>query len=318
MKPTELSRARRIFLATFGLIVLMVAAIAPWSKVTVDFASFANLFYLAGLLIALAAYAHFRGMWLPRAASEIIGVGFLLTVAVLLLTYFVIAADHPLADAQLDAMDRALGFHWLPFIRFVDARPWLATMLAYAYTTISYQLILLPLVLVALKKPQRAYAMMTGYGILCVMSSAIAMYFPALGTYAYYGLDYGSVSNINPYFALSPVPAFNAVRDQASYTLALGSASGLLCFPSVHAGVACLATWAAWDVKPLRYPVLALNVAMSVAAVSHANHYFVDIIAGFGVAAFTTALVTALFYEHPLVGRLPGVRRLQRAPQPAE
>ncbi|UDL88616.1 phosphatase PAP2 family protein [Mesorhizobium sp. PAMC28654] len=232
------------------------------------------------------------------AALEVVGFGILITVPLLVLSYIVISFDFPLADGKLASMDSALGFDWHGFIRFVDARPLLSRVLLEAYQTISYQLILIPMALVVFGRQQRAYAMMTGYCMLCVLACFISMFFPALGTYAYYGLTYQSVNNINPYFALSPVESFNAVRDNYAYTLTASSAAGLICFPSIHAGVAYLCTWAAWDVKALRYPVLVLNIVMSVAAVSHANHYLVDIISGFGTSAFVTVVVTALFYRN--------------------
>jgi len=296
--PIETSRARRIFLLEISVIFLAVLAILPFSKIGIDWASFAPLYYIVGALLILSLYCHFRPMTSFVAACEVVGLGFFVTLPVLALTYVVVGVSLPLVDAHLSEMDRALGFDWLAFIDFVDARPVLAFVLGAAYQSISFQLLLIPLVLILAGKQQRAYAMMGGYASICVLASAISLFYPAVGTYAFYGLTYDSVSNIDPFFALSPVPDFNAVRAQASYTLALGTASGLLCFPSVHAGVAYLSTWAAWDVKWLRYPVLLLNILMTVAAVSHANHYFVDIISGLGVASFVCAVMTVLFYEN--------------------
>jgi hypothetical protein len=294
----DVERARKIFFALMAAIILAATICAPFSKVTIDLASFRVIFGLSGVLILVSFYCRFRKMPFVAAALETVGFGFLITVPVLLLTYFAVAAGFPLADARLDAMDRALGFDWLGFIRFIDARPALSSLLIDAYQSISFQLLILPIALIAFGKLQRAYALIGGYALLCVAASAIATFYPALGTYAYYGVTQGSLSNINPHFALYMIPDFEAVYYGSSHTLTLGRASGLICFPSVHAGVACLCTWAAWELKWLRYPVLLLNVAMTVAAVSHANHYLIDIIAGQGTAALCIVVVSALFYRH--------------------
>ncbi|QPC92308.1 phosphatase PAP2 family protein [Mesorhizobium sp. INR15] len=288
-------KARRLFLFSIFVISLVSVAALPMSKVSVDLLSFTPLFWPAGIFIAVSFYCYFREMPVLAAALETVGFGLLVTFPVLLLTYLVISLDLPLADAKLDAMDRALGFDWFALISFVDARPLLAKTLDLAYRSISFQLALIPVALVVSGRQPRAYAMVTGYGIVCVLASAIALFFPALGTYAFYGYGYDSVVNIYPYFALSPVPEFIAVREHAAYTVSLASTAGLICFPSVHAGVAYMCAWAAWDLKWLRYPILALNAVMAVSAIAIANHYLVDIILGFGVAGLATSAVTALF-----------------------
>jgi hypothetical protein len=300
MMPLEVPKARKLFFLIIAGITAIVMAAAPFSKVSVDVCSFYPLFYFIAVLGAGAVYCHYRGMSGFGIGFEIIGCGLFITLPVLAMTYFVIGFGFPLADARLDAMDRALGFDWLAYIRFVDSRPLLSTLLFDAYRSISYQLLLIPVLLILAGRPQRAFAMMAGYATLCMLASLIATFFPALGTYAYYGMTEASVANINPFFALSPVPDFIAVHGQAAYTLTLSSASGLICFPSVHAGVACLCAWACWDLRWARYPALVLNVAMTAAAISHANHYFVDIVAGLGNASLTIALMTGLFLRRPL------------------
>lgn len=309
MVPLGIPQARKIFLCVMIGIALAVAATAPFSKIRVDVLSFSPLLYLAAICIGFSLYCHVRGMKAFGVGLEVVGFGFFITLPVLVMTYFVIGFGFPLADARLDAMDRVLGFDWLSYVRFVDERPLLSRVLFEAYQTISFQLLLIPLVLVIAKRAQRAYAMMAGYATLCMLSSLIAMFYPALGTYAYYGLSAHDMQSINPFFALSPVPDFLAVRDRADYTLSLGSAAGLLCFPSVHAGVACLCAWACWDLKWARYPMLALNAAMTAAAVSHANHYLVDIVAGLGLASLVIAAMKALFYRRPAPVGDPAMRR---------
>jgi membrane-associated phospholipid phosphatase len=90
---------------------------------------------------------------------------------------------------------------------------------------------------------------------------------------------------------------FYAVRDNPHFVWSLKESAGIMTFPSVHAAVAVLCAWSAWDLKALRYPVLALNIAMALSAVPSASHYLIDVVAGLGVAAFSIASVVLLTKE---------------------
>ncbi len=81
------------------------------------------------------------------------------------------------------------------------------------------------------------------------------------------------------------------------FVLDLDQAAGILTFPSVHAGVAALCAWAAWNSPLLRYPVLALNGAMAVSAITHGSHYLMDVIAGLGCAGVCVTVVRPFFGE---------------------
>lgn len=41
----------------------------------------------------------------------------------------------------------------------------------------------------------------------------------------------------------------------------------------------------------LRYPIALLNVAMAISAISHANHYLVDVLAGLTISAICIVVV---------------------------
>ncbi|WP_425277651.1 phosphatase PAP2 family protein [Mesorhizobium amorphae] len=132
----------------------------------------------------------------------------------------------------------------------------------------------------------------------CACSRAFSEpWYPALGTYAAYGVGIGDLTNINAKFGFFFLDQFHAVRDQHEFVLKLSQAAGIVTFPSVHAGLAGLCAWAAWDSRVLRYPLLVLNILMATSAVSHANHYMVDVIAGLGIAALTISIATSLFYR---------------------
>src|SRR5262245_21749121 len=58
--------------------------------------------------------------------------GVLITGVMAPLTYVAAAAAFPLQDANLHAIDQALGFDWRGYLAFVDERPLLSALLAKA------------------------------------------------------------------------------------------------------------------------------------------------------------------------------------------
>lgn len=141
--------------------------------------------------------------------------------------------------------------------------------------------------------------MIFAYYILCAISSVISIWYPALGTCVVYGIEAESLSNINAKFGYFFLEQFYAVREAGLFVMRLDESAGILTFPSVHAGVAALCAWAAWDVKWLRAPFGLLNVAMAISAISHGSHYLVDVIAGVAVAGLCVGVATFVFYRRP-------------------
>lgn len=291
----DLARESKLLFSFVFLSWILIGVLLLLSPVDIDFISFAPLLVLPVILYVAAYYYLWRDEKTLSAMCEMIAAGWLLLIPVLASTYLAMSIGMPLADQELMAMDKAIGFNWYAFINAVDQFSLLAKVLDFSYITFGYQMFIVPLLLVKVKKFNRAYAFILGYGLLCYISSFIAIWYPALGTYAIMGMDQTNFQNINVQYAYHFLESFNAVRTGEPFVLALGVASGILTFPSVHAGVAFLIIWAMWDVKFLRYPFLVLNILMAVSAVSHSNHYLVDIIMGAGVTGLTVSIVSYLF-----------------------
>ena len=280
------------FVLTGSVLVYGMAAVSP---VSVDYLSFYFFFLAAGFCMACAAYMRWRGDRVLAPLLEIVAAGMLLVLPILVSTYLAMSLNMPLVDPQLVAMDEALGFDWLATVRWIDRSPTFSAILLQSYAAFEKQLLLVPVLLCLLKRADRAAAFIAGYGLLCFLSSIIAVWFPALGTYAHYGYEQADFENLNIHFGYHFLESFHAVRAGESFDLSLGSASGILTFPSVHAGIAFLIMWAMWGVRWMRYPFVALNAMMAFSAVTHANHYLIDIVAGLGVAAVTVIVIEMVF-----------------------
>lgn len=274
---------------------IVIPFLALMSRIEVDYFAFKTLFLIVAACYSFALISYWRKLKFFGECLELLGSGFLFIIPILVSTYIAMTLDFPLADAELINMDQALGFKWFWFISFVDSSEFLSWLLLEAYTSFGIQLMLIPIILVLVGDAKRACAYIFGYSLLCFISSVIAIWYPALGTYTLYGVTQADLTNINAHFGFFFLDDFNSIRSGEPFVLTVSKASGIVTFPSVHAGVAFLTLWAAWKNKWIRWPFFILNILMATSAISHANHYLIDVIAGFGIAGITVTIVSYLF-----------------------
>ncbi len=267
-------------------------ALLPFSKIDFAYADLPDASILIVLFLALSLYCRTRRFLRVAMPLEALAVAVSMTVPILISTYLAASLSFPLQDAQLVKADAALSFDWMAFIKYVDSHPALSEMLGFAYRSFGWQLFALPMLLGLAGRAERSYVMVISYGLICYVSTVISIWFPALGTYTIYNVTQDQVPNIAAYYGFAFLDDFHAVREQSVFALSVMDASGIITFPSVHAGAAFLCAWATWDLKYFRYPVLAWNVLMGLSAISHANHYMIDVLAGAGIAALSIFFVT--------------------------
>jgi membrane-associated phospholipid phosphatase len=297
MQPIDNRLASRITWRVVMIAQLAMVLTLLMGKIEVVPAQIARVYFGLAVVGALLLYSHHRGMDRLRALFEPLTAGLFLTLPITVATYAAIGMNMPLADAQLAAWDNALGFDWRGFVFAVDSSPAAASLLQEAYASFSKQSLFLLLFLGFQRNAARAYAFSFAFLILCLISSVVSIWFPALGTYVTYAITQDDFANINATYGFAFLEQFHSVREQEVFLLDFDKLAGILTFPSVHAGVAVLCIWAAWDSRLLRYPYLFLNLAMAVSALSHGYHYLVDVIAGFGAAALAIVVSTLVFYR---------------------
>lgn len=316
----DLRKARNALGRASLCLIASVLLLPPILRFEVDFFSFWPLAVLALAIAAFIPYASWRKMWTIRAVLELSAISQLSVLAALVITYASMRFNMPIADPLLIAMDRAIGFDWPSFVRFVDQSALAANLLEFGYGSLMSQLLFLPGLLCLLQFQVRAYRFMLALLLFSMMAAIICIPFPALGAYVGHGLDGSTLRNIDAHFGYAFLESFNAVRESDQFVLTMGNAAGIVTFPSGHVGFAVLAAWAAWPSRWLRLPVLGLNILMVVSSITNGAHYLVDVIAGGAVAAlaiwmavgnFGTAtafrhLARAMSSRWPPAGRSPG------------
>lgn len=288
---------RERLILQFSVLVLWIvmASLAHFSRIDVDYASFKFFYYISAAFYILAFLMIIIKDKYVAPIAEVLAAGFAFLVPMFIATYLAYTFDIPLADEGLAAMDQSLGFNWLAFIQFVDSSEQLSNWLNMAYGSLKYQLILTPVLLCILNQAPRAIAFIFGYALMALIASTITIWFPALGTYTVYAIDPSVLQNINVKYGYHFLDEFNAVRSGDPFTLSGPTAAGIVTFPSVHAGMGFLTIWALWQTKLLKWPCVVLNLSMAISAISHANHYLIDVIAGLPLAGLVAMIASYIF-----------------------
>jgi hypothetical protein len=205
------------------------------------------------------------------------------------LTYIAAAADFPMQDANLAALDRALGLDWSAYFSFVYGCPALLSGLVFAYNTIGLFAFGVPVVLGAARRYRRLQEFILAFALALLATTVISTLVPAIGVYDQIGLKLSDYPNFTPGAYLGQLHDLPLVRDGSLRELDMLKLTGIITFPSFHSAAAVLYLWALWSVWWMRPIVLVANGAMLLATPLGGGHYFVDVFAGMVIAVLAIA-----------------------------
>lgn len=200
------------------------------------------------------------------------------------------SSSMPLADALFAEADRRLGFDWPAMIAFLNARPLLARLAYEVYGSIVLQAGLCLVVLVATGQHARLTLVLIAFMIGGAVTSVVAGLLPAHGAYAFHGLTPADHSAFPVSVDAGQAAIVDSLRQWRFPLFGTGTAEGIISFPSFHATLAVLFAWGLAATRWLRWPMLALNLAMLAATPAQGAHYLVDVIAGVAVGVFAVAM----------------------------
>jgi hypothetical protein len=280
-----------IFVGAMGVVLAVSLAMTNFSLELTGLAiSVAYVGLYAGFAHANAVSPKRRDpqvMFVLGGTAQIV----LITAVMTPLTYVAASADLPMQDANLLAIDRALGFDWGAYVRYVDDHPALAAWVNYGYTMIRWPIFAIPVVLAATHRYRRIEEFTFAFGVALIVTTIISGLVPAIGVFQQIGLDPISIKNLNLQPYLDQLRDLPPTRDGALRHLDLLGLGGIVTFPSFHAASAVLYAWALWPVRWMRPIVVLAFTAMLAATPINGGHYLVDIIAGTAIAVL--AIVAA-------------------------
>lgn len=286
---------------SIGIIAIMDLCVLAFSDFYLGRSTIVRTFPGLILLVALALYLRRRHLERFGLALEAIAIPTLAGVLAVTGTTFLAAVSGPFVDSALHAADRSLGFDFPALAEFYRQHPALATASRHAYFSFGVQLAVVPCLLAVANLRRSLWVYLTGWCLALYLSTLIFPFAPAQGPFVYYGIPENVFVNFQRLFPWKFGPTIEALRSGALRDVG-EAARGLISIPSFHAAGGVFFSWAGWHFRWLRWPVLALNLAMIASTIITGSHYLIDVIAGLILAGL------ALW----IAGRV--VRRLERAP----
>lgn len=190
------------------------------------------------------------------------------------------------ADDLLASLDRSIGFDWVAGYDFVRANPWLSVIGKIAYVSIFISPTVLILAFAWTGRRVEARRFLFAFGVALALTLLLSTFFIAQGAIEYH---VGAAPAYVPQTGVHQAPIIRDLRAGTLDWVDPARLAGLLTFPSFHAASAILFIWAAWPIRWLRGPMLAVNLCMLAATPIEGGHYLVDVFGGMAMAALGIA-----------------------------
>jgi membrane-associated phospholipid phosphatase len=188
----------------------------------------------------------------------------------------------PRWDGALATADRALGLNWLDMYQWLARHPAIEASARAVYMSLGPEMLILIFALELLGHHNQARAFLRWFMVSAIATVIIGILIPAAGAFVYYHLPVASTTGY--------VAQWAELRNGTLRSINPFDNQGLVVFPSFHTSLAVLCACAAWPLRILRYPLLALNLLIILSSPAMGGHYFIDIIAGIFLAALTISL----------------------------
>lgn len=194
-------------------------------------------------------------------------------------------------DPALIAIDHAL----FPFLDLkalilgLPAYPTLYAVLAWVYDSMVWQPLAFLGVATLFGKARDNEYFLSAWAVGLLLCLLPFHWLPALSPYNYYGIDQTVMPGVKVNMPWQFVPIMTGLRDGSIGTLTIDHLTGMVTIPSFHACAATMLARCWWRFRLTRWPMLALNIGMALAAIPIGSHYVIDIIAGFAVGLIATS-----------------------------
>lgn len=299
---------RRLILLSLSLTALMASAIILWlpnSNLSIGPENFVAFGQIVAALVALYLLSLFvlrrvahdpsaPAAWIKKISGVLQTI---LVVAAILapfmfatsvLMYLGSATASPLVDADLAAIDAALGLDWVATVSWLNQSPTVSAILMRCYYSVALQM---AAVLLFLSVIDRVKALeFTAIICLTIFLTELTMAaFPSAGAYYFYRPDPSIYSNFTGAGGLLHLHELMALRSGQPFALTVST--GLISFPSFHTALGIMIVYAVRKWIFLLIPAVVVNAIMIVATIPEGGHHLSDIIAG---AAVTVMAIFAV------------------------
>lgn len=282
--------------ALLAISTLCVAMMMAWAGLTINFLKPSNLapvFLLVTLaIIRKTTYnSNVKRYQIIGDFAEYFALFAFISLLGATATYPAAAATRGFVDPLLHRMDEFLHFNWLFWYQLVVEYPLLQSLGRLSYASIYLSPAILLATFAISGERARAQFFILSFWLAAVITMLLFLALPAVGPLAY--LWQGPPPYL-PTSALYQAQLLPLLRDGMFNEVDLGALQGLVCAPSFHTTIAIIYIYMAWQNRYIRWPLLAINVAMLLSTPIEGTHYLTDMIGGVAVALFALATVTYL------------------------
>lgn len=232
-----------------------------------------------------------HGQRIARDMAEYYGLFITIALTGALASYPVSAMTSGYVDAGLERADAILHFDWLAWYGLVAEHRSLQIIGTAFYQSIYASPAILLGWFAWAHERAAARRFIAAFWIAAVLALILFRFMPAVGPFA--TLSHGPVPYM-PDSGLWMDQLIPELRLHLVHVIDLGAIRGLVSAPSFHTASAVLFIAAAWPWRALRWPLLALNVAMLISTPVEGTHYLSDMILGAAVAGVALGAVAAL------------------------
>lgn len=273
-----------------SLLVLLAIDVIWASRIGVTFHNYGTVIVAASALLALGIVYGYSGRSKRLSDMGYFGALFIFSgMLTIVLSYLAARRAIPLHDAQLSALDLALGFDWRRWHALVQSHPVFDTLLGIAYASLLPQIPLTIFLLAHSGRTGRNRELFWCVLIAALVTTAMFHAFPALGPFAYFGIDLGRAIHLHDLLQLrAGAPGLYSVPDL----------QGIIAFPSFHTVLALIFMHAHRGLRATFVPFVVLNGLMLLSTPSHGGHYLADMIGGAVVALMSILLVRQLMARY--------------------
>jgi len=281
----------RLLLAMSAAIVLVDGVWLVAGHFSYDASSYGLLFLLILPLAAAGAfYARVRRDDVLNALLACSAFLIVFPAGCALLSYLLATVAGPRIDALLAAADRAIGFDWPALMGFVAQYPKANMLLGLAYVSVMPQTVILIFALGFAKKIAELYRFSLALTIGAVITLAVWTLAPSFGAFSVYTLPDATAGRLGLVLGFDYGHALVQMLKDGPGFISPKELRGIVGFPSYHTLQALVLMWYARDLKVLRWPAVALNLAVLAAIPIQGGHHLIDAFGGAAVTALSIAL----------------------------
>jgi hypothetical protein len=284
---------------TLATIAALVVAYKS-SPVTVSLDQVPESLAIAGLSLAVFAfYRIYRDSFFVLSATSALSTiaSFTFIGPVVCYAAIHLGSSAPLWSAQLAWVDEhILGLDWPFLLKWVADHGIIANLLCVAYASSLFQAICAVFILSATGQVRRLQTVVLTFQLTLISCALVAICLPAMDQFTFRQIEVADGSHWIPQTAVAYVDDFVRLRTERP-VVSLDNTQGVITFPSFHAVLALLLSWAFWKTPKVRWVALCLNATMLLATPICGGHYFIDIVAGL-LLAIVLLMITSRSILH--------------------